>query len=76
MGTRFRTGYDEQDADTIRKITAAGKVELMALPAGEKKLLRDRVKVMETDWVAENARKGIPAEGLLRAIHRSAEKNR
>jgi TRAP-type C4-dicarboxylate transport system substrate-binding protein len=68
--------YDDQDADTIRKLTAAGKVKVYALPAGEKKPFMERVKVMETDWIAENARKGIPADALLKAIHRSAERNR
>jgi len=75
-GLASARAYDEQDADTIKKITAAGKVTVRTLPEGEKKLLRERVKVMETDWIAENARKGIPAEALLRAIHRSAEQNR
>ncbi len=75
-GLASARAYDDQDADTIKKLTAAGKVNVYALPAGEKKLFMERVKVMETDWITENTRKGIPAESLLRAIHRSAEKNR
>jgi TRAP-type C4-dicarboxylate transport system substrate-binding protein len=75
-GLASAQAYDDHDADTLRKLAAAGKVKVYPLPAGEKRMLAERVKVMESDWIADNARKGIPAESLLRAIHRSAEKNR
>jgi TRAP-type C4-dicarboxylate transport system substrate-binding protein len=75
-GLASAQAYDDHDADTLRKLAAAGKVKVYTLPAGEKRVLAERVKVMETDWITDNARKGIPAESLLRAIHRSAEKNR
>jgi TRAP-type C4-dicarboxylate transport system substrate-binding protein len=75
-GLASAQAYDDHDADTLRKLAAAGKVNLYRLPAAEKRLLAERVKVMETDWIVDNARKGIPTESLLRAIHRSAEKSR
>ena len=75
-GLASAQAYDDHDADTLRKLAAAGKVKVYTLPAAEKRLLAERVKVMEADWITDNARKGIPAESLLKAVHRSAEKNR
>ena len=68
--------YDNHDGNTIKKNNKLGKIKVCKLPRSEIKELNKRLKVMEADWVDEWSKNGLPAKKILKAVHRSAKKNR
>ncbi len=68
--------YDDHDANTLKEIKKRGKIEVYTLPKSETKKFKERLKVMEANWVGEMSKKGLPATKILKAAMKSAKKNK
>ena len=68
--------YDDHDANTVKKMKELGKTKIYKPSQSEIKKFEKRLKVMETDWVGEMSKKGIPAKKIYEAVRSSAKKNR
>ena len=68
--------YDDHDLDTAKEIRALGKTTIFKMPDAERKNCIARLRSMENDWAAEISKKGIPAQEILDAAHKFADKNR
>jgi TRAP-type C4-dicarboxylate transport system substrate-binding protein len=68
--------YDNHDDNTIKKNNELGKIKVYRLPMSEKKRFMERVEGMDSDWVRELSKKGLPAKGILEAVLVSAKRYR
>lgn len=75
-GLRAAKLYDDLDAETVRRMTASGNIRIVTLPEAEIRKHRERVKVMEAEWIERALQKGLPAREIMDALHRSAAENR
>jgi TRAP-type C4-dicarboxylate transport system substrate-binding protein len=75
-GLRCARIYDQQDAETIRSLKSSGKVAVYNMPPAERQRLRDKVKIMEQEWMDAAIKKGLPAQSMLNAVHEASKKSR
>ena len=68
--------YDDHDQNMVNQNKVSGKVEICKVPMSEKKILMRLTKGMETDWINEASKRGLPAKELLEAVKKSAKLNR
>jgi len=68
--------YDNHDDNTIKKNNELRKIKVYRLPMSEKKRFMERVGGMDSDWVRELSKKGLPAKGILEAVLVSAKRYR
>ena len=73
-GLRASKIYDDYAQTSLKGLSDSGKIKIYRLSAEDKKKCMEKVKKMETDWVAMNTAKGIPAQELLDRIHFLAAK--
>lgn len=74
-GLRASGIYDRLDAEIMSKIRASGKVPLETLSLPEKKRFHEMLKPMESEWVAHQAGRKIPAQEIVNAVHASVTGN-
>jgi TRAP-type C4-dicarboxylate transport system substrate-binding protein len=68
--------YETDDQKTVDEATKLGKIKFLTMAASERQEFIKLVKGMESEWVEEMTKKGLPAKEILAAAHASAEKNR
>jgi TRAP-type C4-dicarboxylate transport system substrate-binding protein len=75
-GLRAAKIYDDYAQTTLKNLSESGKIKIYRLSPEEKKKCAEKVKKMETDWIAKNAAKGIPAQELMDRIKLLAGKTK
>jgi len=68
--------YEEHDNNTMKKNKDLKKIDVFKLPDSEKEKFIKKVKIMETEWVDELSKSGIPATKILEDVYASAKKFR
>jgi TRAP-type transport system periplasmic protein len=68
--------YVEDDDNAVKEGRKLGKIEFSKLPDSEKEKFMKLVKGMESEWVQDMAKKGLPAREILEATHAAAKKYR
>ena len=68
--------YDDHDQNMLNQNKKSRKVEIYKVPMSEKKKLMRLTKGMETDWMNEVSKKGLPAKQILEAVKQSAKLHR
>ena len=68
--------YDDHDQNMLNQNKKSRKVEIYKVPMSEKKKLMRLTKGMETDWINEASKRGLPAKELLEAVKQSAKLHR
>ena len=68
--------YDDHDQNMLNQNKKSRKVEIYKVPMSEKKKLMRLTEGMETDWMNEVSKKGLPAKELLEAVKQSARLHR
>lgn len=68
--------YDNHDQNMVNQNKVSGKIAIYKVPMSEKKKFMELTKEMETDWLNEVSKKGLPAKELLEAVKKSAKLHR
>ena len=66
--------YDQHDTNTVLEINKRGKITIFKLPASEKKKMEQKLAVMQSNWVAEWSKRGIPADRIMSAVNRASSR--
>jgi TRAP-type C4-dicarboxylate transport system substrate-binding protein len=66
--------YDQHDTNTVLEINKRGKITIYNLPPSEKAKMAEKLAVMQSDWVAEWSKKGIPADRIMSAVNRASNR--
>lgn len=68
--------YDVHDINTIKANDKNKKITVYKFPEAELQKFKDKVKVMEFDWIKAMTKKGLPAAEIMQAVHDSAKKHK
>jgi TRAP-type C4-dicarboxylate transport system substrate-binding protein len=68
--------YDDHDQDTAKEGSSKYKIKIIKVSDSELKRFKEKVKIMETDWINQTSQKGIPAKEIMDAIYSSAARNK
>lgn len=66
--------YDQHDTNTVLEINKRGKITIYNLPPSEKAKIAEKLAVMQSDWIDEWSKKGIPADSILSAVIRASNR--
>jgi TRAP-type C4-dicarboxylate transport system substrate-binding protein len=66
--------YDQHDTNTVLEINKRDKITIYKLPAAEKEKMRQKLAVMQSNWVAEWSKRGIPADGIMSDVNRASNR--
>lgn len=74
-GMKVTRNYAEHDLFTLNKIRTDSKIKikLLDMPEGEVMKMKQALKGMYADWVADASKKGVPAQEILDAIMAAAK---
>lgn len=68
--------YDQHDTNTVMEINKRGKIQVYRLPPSELAKFKQKLAVMQSNWVAEWSKKGIPAQRIMSAVIKASERYR
>ena len=66
--------YDQHDTNTVLEINKRGKITIYQLPPSEKEKMAQKLAVMQSDWIDEWSKKGIPADSIMSAVNRASNR--
>jgi TRAP-type C4-dicarboxylate transport system substrate-binding protein len=66
--------YDQHDTNTVLEINERGKITIYPLPPSEKEKMAKKLAVMQSDWIDEWSKKGIPADSIMSAVNRASSR--
>jgi TRAP-type C4-dicarboxylate transport system substrate-binding protein len=66
--------YDQHDTNTVLEINKRGKITIYQLPPAEKEKMAQKLAVMQSNWIAEWSKKGIPADRIMSAVNRASNR--
>jgi TRAP-type C4-dicarboxylate transport system substrate-binding protein len=66
--------YDQHDTNTVMEINKRGKITIYQLPPSEKKKMVQKLAVMQSNWIDEWSKKGIPADSIMSAVNRASSR--
>lgn len=66
--------YDQHDTNTVLEINKRGKITIYKLPPSEKAKMAQKLAVMQSNWVAEWSRRGLPADRIMSAVNRASKR--
>lgn len=66
--------YDQHDTNTVLEINKRGKITIYQLPPSEKEKMAKKLAVMQSDWIDEWSKKGIPADSIMSAVNRASNR--
>jgi TRAP-type C4-dicarboxylate transport system substrate-binding protein len=58
----------------LQAINKRDKITIYRLPSSEKQKMAQKLAVMQTNWVAEWSKKGIPADRIMSAVNRASNR--
>ncbi|MBN1102428.1 MAG: TRAP transporter substrate-binding protein [Deltaproteobacteria bacterium] len=68
--------YDEHDQNSAKEGSAKHSIKIVKITGSELQKFKDKVKIMEADWVKDVSQKGIPGKEILDAVRGSAGRNK
>jgi TRAP-type C4-dicarboxylate transport system substrate-binding protein len=66
--------YDQHDTNTVLEINKRGKITIYNLSPSEKVRMAEKLAIMQSNWVAEWSKKGIPADRIMSAVNRASNR--
>ena len=73
-GLHAGDAYDQHDTNTVLEINKRGKITIYKLPDSEKQKMAQRLAIMQSNWVAEWSKRGIPADRIMSAVNRASNR--
>jgi TRAP-type C4-dicarboxylate transport system substrate-binding protein len=66
--------YDQHDTNTVLEINKRGKITIYPLPPAEKDKMARKLAVMQSNWIDEWSKRGIPADRIMSAVNRASDR--
>jgi len=66
--------YDQHDTNTVLEINKRGKITIYKLSPSEKAKMAERLAVMQSNWIDEWSKRGIPADRIMSAVSRASNR--
>jgi TRAP-type C4-dicarboxylate transport system substrate-binding protein len=73
-GLHAGDAYDQHDTNTVLEINKRAKITIYKLPPSEKEKMKQRLAVMQSNWIAEWTKRGIPADRIMSAVNRASNR--